>query len=76
MVLLLPYWLLHFKEVRNGLAHRWKETEVNYKGQKLTLNLQQFKEDLETVWKSLIQKYMDEQGTKIDELINTLRSKG
>lgn len=52
------------KQVRNGSAHRWKESEVNYKNQKLTLNIQQFKEDLEEVWKTLIQKYMQEKDRK------------
>jgi DNA integrity scanning protein DisA with diadenylate cyclase activity len=58
------------------LAHRWTESEVNYKGQKLPLNFQEFREDLERVWKVLIEKYMQEQNKKIDELINTLRTKG
>ena len=58
------------KQVRNGLAHKWKESDVNYKDIKLTENMDQFKQDLEKVWKRLITLYMQEQDGKIDDLIN------
>jgi hypothetical protein len=62
------------KQVRNGLAHKWKETEVNYRGIKITENMDQFRQDLEIVWKRLIALYMQEQDKKIDDLIDRLKS--
>jgi hypothetical protein len=31
--------MMNLKQVRNGLAHKWKEAEVNYKGKKITQKL-------------------------------------
>jgi hypothetical protein len=31
--------MMNLKQVRNGLAHKWKEAEVNYKGKKTTQKL-------------------------------------
>jgi hypothetical protein len=67
--------LNELKQVRNGLAHRWKETEVNYKGKELTENMSQLRLDLEKVWKKLITLYMQEQDIKIDEIIDRLTRK-
>jgi hypothetical protein len=70
------------KQVRNGLTHRWKESEVTYKGRKLTeqrghpehqSGFDLMKEDLEKVWIKILELYMNEQNTKIDDLINMLK---
>jgi hypothetical protein len=64
---------MNLKQVRNGLAHKWKESEVNYKGKKITQSFVQFKHDLEEVWIGLVGAYMKEQQSKIDEIITKLK---
>lgn len=66
--------IMELKQVRNGLAHKWKESEVNYKGEKLTQNFEYFKQDLEKVWIGLVTVYMKEQASKIDDLISMLKN--
>jgi hypothetical protein len=70
------YWYIYGTKTSQEWVGTQMESEVNYKGQNLPLNFQEFREDLERVWKVLIEKYMQEQNKKIDELINTLRTKG
>ena len=74
--------IYQLKQVRNGLAHRWKESEVTYKGRKLTgqrgnpehqSGFDLMKEDLEKVWIKILELYMNEQNAKIDDLINMLK---
>jgi hypothetical protein len=53
------------KQVRNGLAHKWHINEVKYKDKKFKKNFQTFKNDIEEIWKELIEIYKSEQD-KID----------
>lgn len=53
------------KQVRNGFAHAWDENEVIYKGNLIKTNFLEFKQDMEKVWKSLLEIYKIEQ-EKID----------
>ena len=57
------------KQVRNGLAHKWKESEVNYKGKILQHNFDLFKEDLERIIRKLIDIHIYREKNDIDSLI-------
>ncbi len=57
--------LMQTKQVRNGLAHRWDEKEVYYKGKMLKDNLSKLIEDLLYIWKEIITVYVTQQD-KID----------
>ena len=62
------------KQVRNGLAHRWDEKEVEYKEKPLCKNLSQFIEDMIYIWNELIKVY-DKQQNKINikSIINEIQ---
>jgi hypothetical protein len=61
------------KQVRNGLAHKWKQSEVNYKGKVLGDNFDSFKRDLEKVFKKLIDMHINQENDDIDSLIEYLK---
>jgi len=65
--------LMQTKQVRNGFAHAWDEKEVIYKGDLIKARFSEFKQDLETIWKNLLDLYKNEQ-EKIDirRIINQL----
>ena len=57
--------LLQTKQVRNGFAHAWDESEVMYKAKPIRKMFAQFKKDMEQIWKKLLEIYKIEQA-KID----------
>jgi hypothetical protein len=57
--------IITIKQVRNGLAHYWDESEVLYKGKNLKHCFSIFFEDIRNIFKKLINIYMLEQ-EKID----------
>jgi hypothetical protein len=62
------------KQVRNGLAHRWNESEIDYKGKPLSdyEHFKIFKQDLIDVLNILINKYIIEEEKNMEEIITTL----
>jgi len=66
--------LMQAKQVRNGFAHAWDENEVIYKGGLIKAKFLEFKQDMEKVWKNLLDIYKTEQ-EKIDiqGIINQLK---
>jgi len=67
--------IMHTKQVRNGFAHAWDESEVFYKGEKIKKNFIEFKLDIENIWKQILEIYKKEQ-EKIDvnELIEFFKN--
>jgi hypothetical protein len=61
------------KASQKWIAAQMEKTEVNYKGKKITQNFVQFKYDLEKVWIGLVDAYMKEQQSKIDDIISKLK---
>jgi hypothetical protein len=49
--------IIELKSVRNGLAHKWSEDDVNYKGGSLKANFKLFIDDLKKAWGQLIVAY-------------------
>ena len=49
------------KQVRNGFAHAWGTEEVMYKEKPIEENFGRFKQDMEEIWKALVDVYSVEQ---------------
>lgn len=65
--------LMQTKGVRNGLAHAWSESEVQYKGEKLETNFSVFKKDFETIWHTLSGTYATEQERILPNVIERIK---
>ncbi|MBD3397874.1 hypothetical protein GF412_01855 [Candidatus Micrarchaeota archaeon] len=49
------------RQVRNGFAHAWGTAEVRYKEKPIEENFGKFKQDMEEIWKALVDVYSIEQ---------------
>jgi hypothetical protein len=64
------------KQVRNGLAHRWSEREIMYRGLFLFVNFNEFKQDMLAIYRFLVNAPENEQiqnGITFDSIIAQLQ---
>jgi hypothetical protein len=64
--------IVELKNVRNGLAHSWSESDVLYENISLHDNIEEFRKDAKEVWLSLIKIYMKEEVKHLGILLNKL----
>lgn len=66
--------IMRIKEVRNGFAHNWSDSEIKYKSKPIRDNFFNFREDLLSIWKNLINVQQKNQ-PNINDLIKKFEKK-
>lgn len=63
------------KKVRNGFAHLWSESEIEYQGKPIKETFPKFKSDMEEIWTQLLKIYSVEQKKiDIDKLLTEIKA--